>query len=151
MNTKLWSAFIIPMLLLSGCLDSSAESTPTVEPEIDTFDMIWGHQFNGSYPTSIANLTDFKLNETSNIKFNTWSRFHDPTDGERGYGNISIYGPDNYTWHWNTQESKRVVLEVDITQSGNYTLWIHTSGSNNDTENYPGDAMVVVTEVSTWN
>jgi hypothetical protein len=118
---------------------------------MDTFEMIWGHQFNGSYPTSIANLTDFKLNETSNIKFDTWSRFHEPTDGERGYGNISLYGPDNYTWYWNTQESKRVVLEVDLTQSGNYTLRIHTSGSNNDTENYPGDAMVVVTEVSTWN
>ncbi|MBP04069.1 MAG: hypothetical protein CMA72_04715 [Euryarchaeota archaeon] len=151
MNTKLWSAVIIPMLLLSGCLGSSAEPTPTVEPEMDTFEMIWGHQFNGSYPTSIANLTDFKLNETSNIKFDTWSRFHEPTDGERGYGNISLYGPDNYTWYWNTQESKRVVLEVDLTQSGNYTLRIHTSGSNNDTENYPGDAMVVVTEVSTWN
>ena len=61
MNTKLWSAVIIPMLLLSGCLGSSAEPTPTVEPEMDTFEMIWGHQFNGSYPTSIANLTDFKL------------------------------------------------------------------------------------------
>ncbi len=144
-------ALILPMLLLSGCLGSSAESISTVEPEIDTFEIIWGHQFNYSMPSSIANITEFTLNETSTIQFDTWSRFHEPVDWEQGYGNISLYGPDNYTWFWQTQETLHITHELNLNQAGDYTLRIHTSGANNESNDYPGDALVVQTEVMTWN
>lgn len=152
MNSKTLLAIVIPLLFLSGCM-TQAETAPQKmsEPiERETFNLAWGYQFNYSLPTSIENITDFTLKEDTLIEFDIWSRFHEPLDWEKGYGNISIYGPDNYTWFWQTQQTNHTEVLVNPFQAGNYTLRIHTSGTNNESD-YPGDVFIVYTEVSTWN
>lgn len=143
-------ALMIPILLLSGCL-GSAEKVSRTEATPDNFDFVWSYQFDNALPMSSENITEFTLNETSEIVLTVWTRFHEPDAWEQGYGNLTLYGPDNYTWSWQTSDTNQNVLYINLSQAGNYTLRIQASGSDDLLDNFPGDAIIVETEVTTRN
>jgi len=153
MNRNLFTV-ILPLLILSGCLDSAAESDSLWEDDVKpvlSFESIWGHQFNGTYPSSIGNITEINITNPSLVVLDTWTRYHQPESWERGFANITIQGPDNFTWTWESQDTTHFVHQVDIPIAGDYVIRFQTSGADNQTDEYPGDAMIVYTEIFTWN
>lgn len=138
-------ALLIPILLLSGCL-STAEKTTPPEPEPplirETAYDNHSYQFWNIAPMSVGNTSIVSFNETGELNFTLelTAQFHEPLVWERGYVNYSLIHDNNTIFSVYLQEGLNAMYHKTISNTtGNFTIEIHSSGSDNETNTQPGD------------
>ena len=137
-------ALLIPILLLSGCL-STAEKTTPQEPEppqiIERMDN-HSYQFWNIAPMSVGNTSIVSFNETGELNFtlDLTAQFHEPLVWERGYVNYSLVHDNKTIFSAYLQAGLNAMYHKTISNTtGNFTIEIHSSGSDNETNTQPGD------------
>ena len=143
MNQRIF-ALIIPLLLLtSGCLSSAEVSEePIYEPQVvQTVYDNHSFQYWNVNPMGQGNISEIPLNGSGDLLFSLdlTGFFHESLIWERGYVNYTVY-----------QENK-TLFSVEIVQaienyslmwenmSGNITIEIQSTGSDDPSDNKPGD------------
>ncbi len=142
---------IILMMMLAGCL-ATANETPLpeeviVEPTL--FYINSSHQFNNSAPMSYGESFNLTLNETTTMYVELYTRFHEPLVWDQGMFNLSLVH-DNYTWSFETSETTVQDFNHTFNQSGNFTVHVRASGSDDPADDIPGDAYVAYLRFETW-
>jgi len=147
---KLLSIVILIMLTV-GCLESEGLEDIQVEPIVNPtiYFANHSHQYDNVLPMGHGNQTDLVLNNTTQMHIEIWSRFHEPLAWEQGYVNVTV-SSDNSTWSYQTSDTDSVNMTVWLNQSGNYSLVIISEGSDDQTDNLPGDAYVIQARFETW-
>jgi hypothetical protein len=142
---------MIILMMTAGCLGSEGledmEVGEIVNPEI-----IWtnsSYQFDNLLPMGNGNHTDLVLNNTTVVYLEIWARFHEPSAWEQGSVNLTLAGPNNYSWSFETTNTTKN-LTINFTGAGNYSFRIMAEGSDDPIDNLPGDAYVVYTRFETW-
>ena len=140
-------AFIIPIILMSGCL-SSGESTTIQEPIVVTEDIFDNnsHQFWNDNPMSMGNNSIITFNSGNlylNLELSAY--FHEPISWEQGWVNYSLIYENETVW--SVQSNKSI---TDYTfgigdMTGDITIQIRASGSHNATSPNPGDFFIAKT------
>ena len=137
-------ALLIPLILLSGCL-SSGEPTEeeTYTPQIrETVYDNHSYQFWNINPMSVGNASIVSFNGTGELNFtlDLTAQFHEPLLWERGYVNYSLIHDNKTIFSVYLQEGWKMKYHKTISNAtGNFTIEIHASGSDNLTDNKPGD------------
>jgi|TARA_R110002110_G_scaffold5929_2_gene29978 hypothetical protein len=140
-------ALLIPLLLISGCL-SSGESPVEIQEPTYTIQEITdnhSHQFWNVMPMSVGNASVVSFNETGELNFtlDLTAQFHDPLSWDRGSVNYSLIHDNTTIFSAYLQNEINAMYHKTISNAtGNYTVQIHASGSDNETNNYPGDYYV---------
>lgn len=145
-------AIVIFIMLTAGCLQST-EGLEDIQIEETKNPTIYfanhSHQYDNALPMGQGNQTDLVLNNTTQMHIEISSRFHEPLAWEQGYLNVTLSG-NNYTWSYQTSETDVVNMTVWFNQSGNYSLTIMSEGSDDQTDNLPGDAYIIYARFETW-
>jgi len=140
-------AFILPLLLMSGCL-SSAEPAPEeeiYEPQVvqEVYDN-HSHQFWNVNPMSVANNSIIEFNGSGDLYFTLelTAAFHDPLLWERGDVNYTLMYENETVW--SVQDNASITdYTFNMTNvTGNITVQIRASGSDNPTDMNPGDSFI---------
>lgn len=146
-------AFItIFLMATSGCLGSEGlEDIEIPEPQADPQIVFINnsYQFDNLLPMGIGNHTDLYLNNTTFVYLDVWARFHEPSAWEQGSVNITLAGPNNYSWSYETTNTTKNIT-FNLTGAGNYTFRILAEGSDDPVDNLPGDAYVIYARFETW-
>ena len=144
-------SIVILIMLTAGCLESEGLEDIQVEPIVNPtiYFANHSHQYDNVLPMGHGNQTDLVLNNTTQMYIEIWSRFHEPLAWEQGYVNVTV-SSDNSTWSYQTSDTDSVNMTVWLNQSGNYSLVIISEGSDNQTDNLPGDAYVIQARFETW-
>jgi len=144
-------AFIIPILLLSGCLSSAEPTKEIVEPKeiIESYYENNSHQYWNVNPMGMGNITEITLNGSGDLHFTLQLTgfFHEPALWEQGYVNYSVIQGNETLF----SVEVNLTLEEDynatfLNMSGNITIEIQSTGSDNPTDDKPGDYYVVKAE-----
>lgn len=140
--------FIIPILLMSGCLTS--EASPVNDNLIIHSEEIsdnQSYQFWNAHPMSIGNNSLIAFNNTGQlfVTLELNSFFHEPV-WEQGYVNYSIIY--NNETVWSIQSNGSITLHTfNMTNvTGNMVIQIQANGSDNQTDNKPGDLYIAKAE-----
>ena len=143
-------ALLIPILLLSGCL-STAEKTTPPEPEPplirETAYDNHSYQFWNIAPMSVGNTSIVSFNETGELNFtlDLTAQFHEPLVWDKGYVNYSLIHDNKTIFSVYLQEGLNAMYHKNISNTtGNFTIEIHSSGSDNQTDNKPGDYYIAI-------
>jgi len=139
--------FILPLLLMSGCMSSAEpmESEEPYEPQVvqEVYDNHY-HQFWNVNPMSIANNSIIEFNGSGDLYFTLelTAAFHDPLLWERGDVNYTLIY-DNETV-WSVQDNASITdYTFNMTNvTGNISVQIRASGSDNPTDMNPGDFFI---------
>ena len=141
-------ALLIPILLLSGCLSTAEQTTPP-EPEPplirETVYDSHSYQFWNIAPMGVGNTSIVSFNETGELNFTLelTAQFHNPAHWDRGYVNYSLIHENKTIFSVYLQAGINAMYHKIISNvTGNFTIQIHSSGSDNETNNYPGDFFV---------
>ena len=146
MNQKIF-ALLIPILLLSGCLTSGEPiSEETYIPQIrETVYDNHSYQFWNVMPMSVGNSSIVSFNETGELNFtlDLTAQFHEPTLWDRGYVNYSLIHENKTIFSVYLQEGMNAMYHKTISNTtGDFTIQIHASGTDNETDSNPGDYFV---------
>ena len=141
-------ALLIPILLLSGCIgaaDTPEEILP-YEPQIvqEAYDN-HSHQYWNVGPMGMGNSTMVELNGSGNLNFTLElsAMFHEPLLWEQGYVNYSIIHNNETVFSVQLVDGMEEMYHHNMTNvSGNLTLQIQSTGSDNQTDNKPGDYFI---------
>jgi len=141
-------ALLIPILLLSGCIGSAdtPEEILPYEPQIvqETYDNR-SHQYWNVGPMGMGNSTMVELNGSGNLNFTLElsAMFHEPLLWEQGYVNYSIIHNNETVFSVQLVDGMEEMYHHNMTNvSGNLTLQIQSTGSDNQTDNKPGDYFI---------
>ena len=141
-------ALLIPLILLSGCL-STAEKTTPPEPEPplirETAYDNHSYQFWNINPMSVGNASIVSFNGTGELNFtlDLTVQFHEPLLWDRGFVNYSLIHDNKTIFSVYLQEGLNMKYHKTISNAtGNFTIEIHSSGSDNQTDDKPGDYFV---------
>ena len=150
MNQRIF-ALIIPLLLLtSGCL-SSAEvaEEPIYEPQVvqTTYDN-HSYQYWNVNPMGQGNISEIPLNGSGDLMFSLELKgfFHESLLWERGYVNYTVYQENKTLFSVEIVQAEENYLAVWENMSGNITIEIQSTGSDDPTDNYPGDFYIAKAE-----
>jgi hypothetical protein len=137
-------ALLIPILFLSGCLSSGESPVEIQEPTYTVQEITDNHsyQFWNIAPMSVGNSSVVSFNETGELNFtlDLTAQFHDPVSWEKGFVNYSLIHENKTIFSAYLQEGLNAMYHKTISNTtGNFTIEIHSSGSDNETNNYPGD------------
>ena len=141
-------ALLIPILLLSGCLSSGE---PTEEYEGPTY-MVEEHYDNQSYqfwnanPMSMANTSIIIFNNSGDLNFtlDLKAQFHEPLLWERGFVNYSLIYENETVWSVEANDSHEVYTTNLSNITGNITVQVQSSGSDDPADEKPGDYFVAI-------
>ena len=140
-------AFIIPLLLLSGCLSSAEPTSESVEPKVivESYYENNSHQYWNVNPMGMGNITEITLHGSGDLHFTLQLTgfFHEPALWEQGYVNYSVIQGNETLFSVEVNHT----LEEDynatwLNMSGNITIEIQSTGSDNPTDDKPGDYYV---------
>jgi len=141
-------ALLIPILLLSGCIGSAdtPEEILPYEPQIvqEAYDNR-SHQYWNVGPMGMGNSTMVELNGSGNLNFTLElsAMFHEPLLWEQGYVNYSIIHNNETVFSVQLVDGMEEMYHHNMTNvSGNLTLQIQSTGSDNQTDNKPGDYFI---------
>ena len=139
-------ALLIPILLLSGCLSTAEKTTPPEPPLIrETAYDNHSYQFWNIAPMSVGNSSIVSFNETGELNFtlDLTAQFHEPTLWDRGYVNYSLIHENKTIFSVYLQEGMNAMYHKTISNTtGDFTIQIHASGTDNETDSNPGDYFV---------
>ncbi len=146
-------ALLIPILLLSGCIGAAdkPEEIP-YEPQIvqEIYDNR-SHQYWNVGPMGMGNSTMVELNGSGNLDFTLElsAMFHEPPLWEQGYVNYSIIYNNETVFSVQLVNGMGEMYHHSMTNvSGNLTLQIQSTGSDNQTDDKPGDYYVANAYIS---
>jgi hypothetical protein len=136
-------------LTLAGCV-GDAES-PQMEPEPEL--VMEGTdnqslQYWNAAPMSMGNISVISFNNSGyvNLTLELSAFFHDPILWERGFVNYSLMY-NNETVFSVTQQENQTLYYVNLTNiSGNITIDIRSSGSDDKANAEPGDFFIAKTK-----
>ena len=139
-------ALLIPMLLLSGCL-SSDEPTEEIYTSLirETVYDNHSYQFWNMAPMSVGNASIVSFNETGEVNFTLelTAQFHEPLVWDKGFVNYSLIHDNKTIFSAYLQEGLNAKYHKTISNAtGNFTIEIRSSGSDNQTDNKPGDYFI---------
>jgi hypothetical protein len=139
------------LILLSGCLGDPENDSPMEGLEatiIQDFDFSVSYQFNDSLPMGHGQHMTFETNSSdAKVSLKLMTRFHQPDHWMNGSINLTIAGPENYSWSYTTNETKYQHFNITLPLAGNYTVVALSDGSDDPYDDIPGDAYVALFEV----
>ena len=146
MNQRIF-ALIIPLLLLtSGCLSSAEVSQePPYEPQVvQTVYDNQSYQYWNVNPMGMGNITEIPLNGSGDLLFSLdlTGFFHEAVLWERGYVNYSVYQENKTLFSVEINQSIENYSRIWENMSGNITIEIQSTGSDDPSDNNPGDFYV---------
>ncbi len=144
---------LMPLLFLSGCIGSA--DTPEeilYEPQIvqEIYDNR-SHQYWNVGPMGMGNSSYIELNGSGNLNFtlDLSAMFHEPLLWEQGYVNYSIIYNNETVFSVELVNGMEEMYHHNMTNvSGNLTLQIQSTGSDNQTDDKPGDYYVAKAHIS---
>jgi len=142
---------IILMMMLAGCL-ATADGNTSQTVEEPTYNWHYNnssYQFNNAAPMSYGESFNITLNESTVLYIDLYTRFHDSLVWDKGMFNLSLVH-DNYTWSYETNDTLIQEFNHTFNQSGNFTVHVRASGSDDLTDNIPGDAYIAELRFKTW-
>ena len=132
--------------MLSGCLSTAEKTTPPEPPLIrETAYDNHSYQFWNIAPMSVGNSSIVSFNETGELNFtlDLTAQFHEPTLWDRGYVNYSLIHENKTIFSVYLQEGMNAMYHKTISNTtGDFTIQIHASGTDNETDSNPGDYFV---------
>ena len=146
-------AYALVFLLLTsltGCLQEEVQPLSAEEPimESEKTALTYGHQFDNLLPMGQGNSTELYFENGTEINLTLFARFHEPLAWEQGYVNVSIIGPGiNVSVQQNTDV---ITYNWTVNASGNHTIEVLSEGSDNQTDNLPGDAYIAEFNITVW-
>ena len=141
-------ALLIPILLLSGCL-SSGEPTKE-EPYVPQIvEQKWENnsfQFWNLAPMSVGNTTVLSFNQTGEVSVTVGLEgfFHEPLFWGQGHVNYTLINENETVFSQELSEGD-AYFEIYLSNVSNLTIQIRASGSDNATDENPGDWFVART------
>ena len=142
------SIFVLVILLLmastSGCLSTTDSKQEPYVPTI--IEEVWennSYQFWNIYPMSMGNRTTVSFNETGDVNINIVLEgyFHEPLLWGQGYINYSLINENETVFSHQLSEG-HMYFQITISNVSNLTIQIQASGSDNATDEHPGDWFV---------
>ena len=139
---------IISFLLLSGCLSTGDKKDQ--EPYIPQIvDQKWennSYQFWNLAPMSMGNQTIISFNETGDVAVTVDLEgfFHEPLLWGQGYVNYTLINENETVFSHQLSEGEGH-FEIYLSNVSNLTIQIQASGSDNATDQQPGDWFVART------
>lgn len=151
MKNRATASLLTLLILLSGCLGDPENDPPMEGLEaivVQDFDFSVSYQFNGTLTMGHGQHTTFETNVSeANLTLQLMTRFHQPDHWDNGSLNLTIAGPENYSWSFNTNQTFSHWFYLTLPTAGNYTVVALSDGSDNPDDFIPGDAYVARFEV----
>ncbi len=147
---------IVVMTLFSGCLASDEVSvieepyTPEVREEVY---VNHSHQFENVNPMGMGNSSTimFEENGTLNMTLELSGFFHEPLLWEQGMVNYSLIYNNETVFSVEINKSIENFNFTLTNFTGNITIQINSSGSDDPTDNNPGDFYIAKTRFEIIN
>lgn len=135
-------ALLLP-LLFAGCLSTSSETViEPYEPEIvQTTNDNHSYQYWNIQPMGHGNISEIPLNGSGELTFtlDLTGFFHESVLWERGYVNYTVSQGNETLFSVQIVQSEENYSAVWENVSGNLTVEIQSTGSDDQTDNKPGD------------
>ena len=133
---------LIPILLLSGCL-STGEKTSQEPYTPQIVEQKWendSYQFWNIAPMSMGNTTVLSFNQTGDVAITVdlAGFFHEPLLWEQGFVNYTLINENETVFSHELSEGEGH-FEIYLSNVSNLTIQIRASGSDNITDEKPGD------------
>lgn len=145
---------IILMLVtaMGGCLSNDDEPKDEIPLLSVNNSYMDSYQYNNVAPMGMGNQTDAPINAsnvTLIINITMESLFHEPVGWEQGYVNVSIVN-ENGTTLWESEQTNQRTNHTFILEnhSGNLSLRVTSSGSDDTQDSLPGDWYVISFDVT---
>jgi hypothetical protein len=131
--------FLIPILLLSGCLSERGQEIHI--PQI--VEQKWennSYQFWNVAPMSMGNTTVLSFNEAGSVSITVELDvyFHESLLWDSGYLNYTLINENETVFSHQLSEGN-IHFQINILNVSNLTIQIQASGSDNTTDEDPGD------------
>ena len=144
-------SLLIPILLLSGCISSAEPTEEIVEPIVILESHYDNHsfQFWNTAPMSHGNVSIVSFNEIGELNFTLQltAQFHEPLVWDRGYVNYSLIHDNRTIFSAYLQEGMNAKYHKTVSNiTGDFTIEIYSSGSDNETNPQPGDYYIAKAE-----
>ena len=147
---KAVAVLMMTMLCLAGCMSESDPITETDEPE-PIITEGWdnqSHQYWNIQPMSMMNISEMSFNNTGfvNISIQISAFFHEPLLWEQGYVEYQLeYNNETVFNHFMSLGEENFSVNLSNV-SGNITIRIQSSGSDDPATSEPGDFFIARTE-----
>jgi len=133
---------LIPILLLSGCLSIGEKTSQEPYPP-QIVEQKWennSYQFWNIAPMSIGNQTIISFNQTGDVSVTVGLEvfFHEPLFWEQGYVNYTLINENETVFSYQLNGGD-AYFEISIANVSNLIIQIEASGSDNATDEKPGD------------
>jgi hypothetical protein len=146
-------AYALVFLLLTsltGCLQEEIQPLSAEDPimEAEKTELVHSYQFDNLFPMGQGNTTELYLENGTEVNLTLWARFHEPLAWEQGYVNVSISGPGLNVSVQNNSNVTNYLWMINV--SGNHTIEVLSEGSDDQTDNLPGDAYIAEFNITVW-
>ena len=136
-------AILLPIFFLSGCLSTSAEIVlEPYEPElVQSVNDNHSYQYWNEWPLGMGNISEIPLNGSGDLTFSLelTGFFHETSLWERGYVNYTLYNENKTLFSAEIVSSMENYFVVLENVSGNLTVEIQSTGSDDSNDDKPGD------------
>jgi len=145
-------AILLPIFFLSGCLSTSAEiAIEPYEPElVQSVNDNQSFQYWNEWPLGMGNISQIPLNGSGDLTFSLelTGFFHETSLWERGYVNYTVYNENKTLFSVQINQSMENYAFVWENVSGNITIEIQSTGSDDPNDKNPGDFYVAKAHVA---
>ena len=136
-------AILLPIFFLSGCLSTSAEIVlEPYEPElVQSVNDNQSHQYWNEWPLGMGNISEITLNGSGELTFTLelTGFFHESVLWERGYVNYTVSQGNETLFSVQINQTIETYSFVRENMSGNITVEIQSTGSDDPNDQNPGD------------
>ncbi len=135
-------AILLPIFFLSGCLSSAEIEIEPYEPElVQSVNDNQSHQYWNEWPLGMGNISEIPLNGSGELTFTLelTGFFHESVLWERGYVNYTVSQGNETLFSVQINQTIETYSFVRENMSGNITVEIQSTGSDDPNDQNPGD------------
>ncbi len=135
-------AIMLPIIFLSGCLSSAEIAVEPYEPElVQSVNDSQSHQYWNELPLGMGNISEIPLNGSGELTFtlDLTGFFHETSLWQRGYVNYTVSQGNETLFSVQVNQSIDTYSFVRENMSGNITIEIQSTGSDDPNDQKPGD------------
>tara|TARA_Y100000817_G_C16597808_1_gene429362 strand:- start:57 stop:533 length:477 start_codon:yes stop_codon:yes gene_type:complete len=135
-------AILLPIFFLSGCLSSAEIEIEPYEPElVQSVNDNQSHQYWNEWPLGMGNISEITLNGSGELTFTLelTGFFHESVLWERGYVNYTVSQGNETLFSVQINQTIETYSFVRENMSGNITVEIQSTGSDDPNDQNPGD------------
>ena len=135
-------AILLPIFFLSGCLSSGEIEIEPYEPElVQSVNDNQSHQYWNEWPLGMGNISEITLNGSGELTFTLelTGFFHESVLWERGYVNYTVSQGNETLFSVQINQTIETYSFVRENMSGNITVEIQSTGSDDPNDQNPGD------------